>query len=48
LSESENNKEFSLSEGSLLPKEKVLGSNPAPSTKKEIAPAGIQLEILFA
>jgi len=32
LSESENNQEFSLSEGSLFPKEKVLGSNPAPST----------------
>lgn len=32
MSESENNKEFSLSEGSLLEKEKVLGSNPAPST----------------
>jgi len=35
LSESENNKEFSLSEGSLLEKEKVLGSNPAPSTNRE-------------
>jgi len=29
---SENNQEFSLSEGSLLPREKVLVSNPAPST----------------
>jgi hypothetical protein len=30
LSQNEDNKkEFSLSEGSLLPKEKVLGSNPA-------------------
>jgi len=35
LSESENNDEFSLSEGSLFSKEKVLGSNPAPSTYRE-------------
>ncbi len=33
MSENENNQKFSLSEGSLLEKEKVLGSNPAPSTK---------------
>ena len=33
MSANEDNKEkFSLSEGSLLEKEKVLGSNPAPST----------------
>jgi len=33
LSESENNKDFSLNERSLFEKEKVLGSNPTPRTK---------------
>jgi len=32
LSESENNKDFSLNERSLFEKEKVLGSNPTPRT----------------
>jgi len=31
--ENKNDKEFSLSEGSLLEKEKVLGSNPPPPSR---------------
>jgi len=47
LSESENNKDFSLNERSLFEKEKVLGSNPIPRTMFLVEPSSMSVEKIF-